>query len=66
MRSTPQVIGAAHDALAFARLQVEIELNGVGDNPVFSQRKIYSYQVQIFKHLQFRYLWIWQGQLLLW
>ncbi len=35
MRSTPQVIGAAHDALAFARTQVEIELNGVGDNPVF-------------------------------
>jgi len=35
MRSTPQVIGAAHDALAFARAQVEIELNGVGDNPVF-------------------------------
>ena len=35
MRSTPQVIGAAHDALAFAKSQVEIELNGVGDNPVF-------------------------------
>jgi histidine ammonia-lyase len=35
MRSTPQVIGTAHDALAFARKQVEIELNGVGDNPVF-------------------------------
>ena len=35
MRSTPQVIGAAHDALAFAREQVEIELNGVGDNPIF-------------------------------
>ncbi len=35
MRSTPQVIGAAHDALAFASSQVEIELNGVGDNPVF-------------------------------
>jgi histidine ammonia-lyase len=35
MRSTPQVIGTAHDALAFARRQVEIELNGVGDNPVF-------------------------------
>ncbi len=35
MRSTPQVIGTAHDALAFARSQVEIELNGVGDNPVF-------------------------------
>ena len=35
MRSTPQVIGSAHDALAFARSQVEIELNGVGDNPIF-------------------------------
>lgn len=35
MRSTPQVIGAAHDAVEFAVKQVEIELNGVGDNPVF-------------------------------
>lgn len=35
MRSTPQVIGAAHDAVAYARAQVETELNGVGDNPVF-------------------------------
>ena len=35
MRSTPQVIGAAHDAVAWARKQVEIELNGVGDNPIF-------------------------------
>ncbi|MCX7697662.1 MAG: aromatic amino acid ammonia-lyase [Bacteroidales bacterium] len=35
MRSTPQVIGAARDALAFARSQVEIELNGIGDNPIF-------------------------------
>jgi histidine ammonia-lyase len=35
MRSTPQVIGAAHDAVAYAKEQVEIELNGVGDNPVF-------------------------------
>jgi histidine ammonia-lyase len=35
MRSTPQVIGTAHDAIAFARSQVEIELNGVGDNPIF-------------------------------
>ena len=35
MRSTPQVIGAAHDALDYARSQVEIELNGVGDNPIF-------------------------------
>ena len=35
MRSSPQVIGAAHDALAFARKQVETELNGIGDNPIF-------------------------------
>jgi histidine ammonia-lyase len=35
MRSSPQVIGAALDAIAFARSQVEIELNGVGDNPIF-------------------------------
>jgi histidine ammonia-lyase len=35
MRSSPQVIGAAHDAVAYARTQVEIELNGVGDNPIF-------------------------------
>jgi histidine ammonia-lyase len=35
MRSTPQVIGTAHDAVAWAKEQVEIELNGVGDNPVF-------------------------------
>ncbi len=35
MRSTPQVIGAAHDACAYAKAQVEIELNGVGDNPIF-------------------------------
>jgi histidine ammonia-lyase len=35
MRSTPQVIGTAHDALAWAKIQVETELNGVGDNPIF-------------------------------
>jgi histidine ammonia-lyase len=35
MRSTPQVIGAAHDAVAYARKQIEIELNGIGDNPIF-------------------------------
>lgn len=39
MRSTPQVIGAAHDAVEYARSQVEIELNGVGDNPVFIPEK---------------------------
>ncbi|HPF35514.1 MAG TPA: aromatic amino acid ammonia-lyase [Candidatus Krumholzibacteria bacterium] len=35
MRSTPQVIGAAHDAVRWCREQVETELNGVGDNPIF-------------------------------
>ncbi len=35
MRSSPQVIGATHDAVEFAKKQVEIELNGVGDNPIF-------------------------------
>ncbi len=35
MRSTPQVIGALRDAMAYARKQVEIELNGVADNPIF-------------------------------
>ncbi|MEA2030725.1 MAG: aromatic amino acid ammonia-lyase [candidate division Zixibacteria bacterium] len=35
MRSSPQVIGSARDALEYARSQVEIELNGVGDNPIF-------------------------------
>jgi len=35
MRSSPQVIGAAHDAVAYARAQVETELNGVADNPIF-------------------------------
>jgi histidine ammonia-lyase len=35
MRSSPQVIGAAYDAIAYAHSQVEIELNGVGDNPIF-------------------------------
>ncbi len=35
MRSTPQVIGSAHDAVRWCREQVETELNGVGDNPIF-------------------------------
>jgi len=35
MRSTPQVIGAVRDAMAYARKQFEIELNGVADNPIF-------------------------------
>jgi len=35
MRSSPQVIGAARDAVEHARKQIEIELNGIGDNPIF-------------------------------
>jgi histidine ammonia-lyase len=35
MRSTPQVIGAARDQMRWTREQIEIEANGVGDNPVF-------------------------------
>ena len=35
MRSTPQVIGTLRDFMAYARAQVETELNGVADNPVF-------------------------------
>ena len=35
MRSTPQVLGAIRDALKYTRAQFLIELNGVGDNPIF-------------------------------
>lgn len=35
LRSTPQVAGAAKDALDWARQMFEIELNGAGDNPLF-------------------------------
>jgi histidine ammonia-lyase len=35
MRSTPQVIGAARDQTRWTREQIEIEANGVGDNPIF-------------------------------
>lgn len=35
MRSSPQVIGTAHDAIKYAKSQVETELNGVCDNPIF-------------------------------
>ena len=44
MRSTPQVIGSLRDALAHARRQVEIELNGVADNPIFDaeEEKVYT------------------------
>jgi histidine ammonia-lyase len=35
MRSTPQVLGAVRDQLRWTRSQLEIELNGVADNPIF-------------------------------
>lgn len=35
MRSTPQVLGAVRDQLRWTREQIEIEANGVGDNPIF-------------------------------
>ena len=35
LRSTPQVVGAARDALKWARYMFEIELNNAADNPVF-------------------------------
>ena len=35
LRSTPQVAGTLRDSLSYALKQVEIELNGVGDNPIF-------------------------------
>jgi histidine ammonia-lyase len=35
LRSTPQVVGSAKDALKWARYMFETELNGVGDNPLF-------------------------------
>ncbi len=35
LRSTPQVVGGARDALQWARSMFEIELNGAADNPIF-------------------------------
>ncbi len=35
LRSTPQVIGSARDALKWARYMFEIELNSAADNPTF-------------------------------
>ncbi|HVN75899.1 MAG TPA: aromatic amino acid ammonia-lyase [Thermoanaerobaculaceae bacterium] len=44
MRSTPQVVGAVRDAMAYARKQFEIELNGVADNPIFvcEENRVYT------------------------
>lgn len=35
LRSTPQVVGSVWDTIEYARKQFEIEINGVGDNPIF-------------------------------
>ena len=35
LRGTPQVMGAARDAVKWARYMLEIELNGAADNPTF-------------------------------
>jgi histidine ammonia-lyase len=35
LRSTPQVVGAARDALKWARYMLEVELNSAADNPTF-------------------------------
>jgi len=35
LRSTPQVVGSARDALKYARPQFDTELNAVSDNPIF-------------------------------
>ncbi len=39
IRSTPQVIGAVRDAFNYLRQQVEIELNGAADNPLFIDKQ---------------------------
>ena len=45
-------IGTVHDAEVFCSNQVKIELNGVGDNPIFIPEEKYKSQVQTF--MQFR------------
>jgi len=57
LRSTPQIIGAAHDAFGYARTQVEIELNGVGDNPVFSKQHASRSRVRTSRVLQSQCPW---------
>jgi histidine ammonia-lyase len=63
MRSTPQVIGAARDAIAYARSQVEIELNGVGDNPIFvPEDEIDVSPARTFRVPPFRFPWTWRAR----
>jgi histidine ammonia-lyase len=39
LRGSPQVMGAIRDTLEFAKKMIEIDLNGVGDNPLFFETK---------------------------
>ena len=39
IRSTPQVVGALRDALEYLEKQVNIELNGAADNPLFINKE---------------------------
>ncbi|MCD6522403.1 MAG: histidine ammonia-lyase [Candidatus Diapherotrites archaeon] len=41
IRSTPQVVGTVKDIIAFVKKQVEIELNGGADNPLFFPDGVY-------------------------
>ena len=42
LRCVPQVLGASMDAIAYARKQIEIEMNSVADNPIFlTEEKTY-------------------------
>ncbi len=51
MRSSPQVIGAAHDAVAWAARQVEIELNGVGEQPdLHPGKQAHSHRRKLSRH----------------
>ena len=63
LRSTPQVIGAAIDYADYCQKQVEIELNGVGDNPIFFVDQKIQLSGANFQGTQFLYLLICLEQL---
>lgn len=66
MRSTPQVIGAAHDVVRYAKEQIETELNGVGDNPIFLPDENLTLTGANFQEHPFRFQWILREQRLQW
>jgi len=61
MRSSPQVIGSAHDAVAHAARQVETELNAVADNPIFLPEYKLTLTGANFQGVPFPFPWIWWG-----